>query len=726
MALPMGTGLILDMAPAPMAGAVGSGAQPMLRFVGNAELEAIAESERRREEAVVNSLSAHILKLWEEARRAKRDIEDEMLKDYRQRQGIYDPKELADIREQGGSEIFVMLTSVKCEALAAWLSDIEFQPDENPWSLDPSPMADLPPEKEVAIQAQVTREAEQAFLASGGMIDINALRNRVEELRDAVREEIQAEAGEAAERMTQVVEDDLLEGDWETSVREAIDDLATTKAGIVHGPIYRRKRVMKWMQTPQGWRVKESTEIRKMFERVSPFDIYPSPDATSPDNGYLFHHQRLHPSHIEAMIGVPGFNEAEIRASLDDHQVGGLKNWMAIDTERRKIEQRVQAGASQGETIDTLCFWGKLPGQLLLEWGWDDPTIDKNGQYDVNLWQIGSRTIGVTLNQAPGGKRPYSMASFRKIPGSFWGEGLAHEIRDCQRMCNAAARGIANNSGLASGPQVVINDSSRLPPNEDPTNIYPWKLWQFGPDNGSTSNRPPVEFFQPPSVVSELMGIFNEFAAMADNVSGVPNYSHGNDNVHGAGKTASGLSMLMTNASRGIKDVIKRIDRGIIERTVWMTYALNMVHNEDELIKGDLNVVVRGSSSLIAKEQQQVRRTEFLQMTNNPVDLQITGLAGRATVLRETAKSLELPLDEVVPDPEDMRVQAETGRMQEVLNTIAGALGIPLNQIIAAVRNFEQAQLMQQGGAGPTPQGGGQEALLPGGMAAGGMNAATF
>jgi branched-chain amino acid transport system ATP-binding protein len=49
------------------------------------------------------------------------------------------------------------------------------------------------------------------------------------------------------------------------------------------------------------------------------------------------------------------------------------------------------------------------------------------------------------------------MDSFSRIPGAFWGNSLFDLIEDCVNMCNAAARALANNLGISSGPQVGVN-----------------------------------------------------------------------------------------------------------------------------------------------------------------------------------------------------------------------------------------------------------------------------
>ena len=90
-----------------------------------ADLE--AQSKRRSEELqnqpVIQGLAAHVRERWDSARIAKRKLEERMLQCLRQRNGEYDPEKLAEINEQGGSDIFVNLTSVKCRAATSWLRD---------------------------------------------------------------------------------------------------------------------------------------------------------------------------------------------------------------------------------------------------------------------------------------------------------------------------------------------------------------------------------------------------------------------------------------------------------------------------------------------------------------------------------------------------------------------------------------------------------------------------
>ena len=131
-----------------------------------------------------------------------------------------------------------------------------------------------------------------------------------------------------------------------------------------------------------------------------------------------------------------------------------------------------------------------------------------------------------------------------------------------------------------------------------------------------------------------------------------------------AGRTASGLSMLMGNAGKAIKQVVANIDIGVMTPLLERLYDHNMEYSDDPELKGDVQIIARGAESLISKENAQLRRTEFLQATANPIDLGIIGAQGRAAVLREVAKNLDMDVDKVVPPLSQIKAKAAEAQMQ--------------------------------------------------------------
>jgi len=97
-------------------------------------------------------------------------------------------------------------------------------------------------------------------------------------------------------------------------------------------------------------------------------------------------------------------------------------------------------------------------------------------------------------------------------------------------------------------------------------------------------------------------------------------------------------------------------------------YYYNMRYGKDPDLKGDVQIIARGAMSLQAKESAQMARAQFLQATANPFDMQIVGLEGRAEVLRQTVKSLDMPNpDKVVPPLEVLKQRAAMAQAQQMM-----------------------------------------------------------
>lgn len=635
----------------------------LLQFRSAAELredeqaeQMMAEQERRRE-LVQSSLGAHIKRAWENARWAKEDVHDRLLDCLRRRKGEYSDEKLAAIRKEGGSAIYMMLTATKCRAAAAWIRDILMPTNERPWGLEPTPIAEVPDAYLKPLVAKIQAQAQQ-MQAQGQQVDMQAM---LEKAREQLRQAAQERAEEAAERHEDLIADQLAEGGWEEALEAFVDDFVTYPAAFIRAPILRRVPTLEWLE---GWKPVKGYTVRPEFVRVSPFDVYPSPDATDVDDGsYLIERCRFTRSMLTKMIGVRGYDEERIRAVLKDYGQGGLRNWLWGDNERDRLEGREHEWMHPGETIDGLIYWGSAQGTTLLQWGIDPNEIeDPLGEYEIEAILIGEHVIRAKINRDPLERRPHNKASFQLVPGSFWGQGIPELMSDIQDVCNATARGLVNNLAISSGPQVEIY-WDRLDPSEDPEDIYPWKIWRTQSSHMSGTDRA-VNFYQPTSNANELLGVYEAFEQKADDATNIPRYVYGNEDVGGAGDTAQGLSMLMESANKGIKDAIRHIDRGVIRRVIEGLWLHNMQYHDDPSIKGDVAVVPRGSSAMLIREQTHKLRNEFLQMTANEYDMQILGQEGRRRLLDSVAEKLDM--NNLLPTKEQMEQRsARESKLEE-------------------------------------------------------------
>ena len=629
---------------------------------------------------MVSSLAGHVRSCWTYARDAKmQTVEPRMLFSVRARRGEYEPDKLAQIRDQGGSEVYAMVTSVKCRSAGAWIRDVLLgQGSEKPWTIRPTKVPSLPPEISEMIVAQAAQPIQQAML-SGQPVTDEEIMALMGPMRDKAMEQVREQARQRAQRMEDKMEDQLSEGGWLDALDAFIDDITTFPSAVIKGPIVRKKPALKWVQGLDGGYEPKVEDVLKLeWERVDPFMIYPSPSATTVDDGYLIEKHRMERQDLEDLIGVEGYSEKEIRAALEDYGRGGLREWLTNDVAQASAQGKstTSVGLNPDGLIDALEYWGSVQGQKLLDWGMSEKEISEpTKEYPVNIWVVGTHVIKAVLNYDPLRRKPYYKASYEEIPGAWWGNSVADLVRDAQTVCNAAARAMVNNMGIASGPHVVVN-VDRLPPGEDITQMTPWKIWQVTSDPMNAAT-PPVIFNQPDSRVAELAGIFEKFSTMADEYSGIPRYMAG-DASGNAGRTASGLSMLMGNAGKSIKQVISNIDVSVLSPLLERLYYYNMRYSDDPELKGDINVVARGANSLIAKDAAQIRRNEFLATTANAIDMQIVGLAGRAAILRENVKSLDMDPDKIVPPPEVIAARQQAAEQaQQQMMMMAQAQGQP-------------------------------------------------
>ena len=634
----------------------------------------LAAEERSKAQAaqaqpMIKSLSTYVRGRWVEARKAKEQtVEQRMFKAVRARRGEYDPDVLTKIRETGGSEIYMMLTSNKCRAAASWLRDVMLgSGSDKPWTLRPTPIPTLPPDVTEEMRQAAIEQMTKVMNATGQMLPPTQLRKYLNELREEYLYNLQEEAKFKVRQMENKMEDQLIEGGFIKSLDQFLDDLTTFPAAFLKGPIVRRKPVMKWNSNAQsGYQLEVVDDLVLEWERVDPFMIYPSPSSMGIDDGYLIERHKLRQPDLEALIGVEGYDDEAIRMVLDTYGRGGLQEWLIVDSTKAQAEGRSTVAVMQNSEhlIDALQFWGPVSGQMLLDWGLSEDEIpDKAKQYYCEAWLIGEFVIKASLNYHPLGKMPYFKASYEEIPGTFWGNSTYDLIKDCQDMCNSAARALSNNMGIASGPQVVIN-VDRVPAGDDITNLYPWKIHQVTSDPMGSSAKP-IDFFQPSSNVQELLTTYEKFSVLADEYSGIPRYMTGNSPSGGAGRTASGMSMLMSNANKAMKQVVQNIDTSVMTPMLERLYFYNMKYSDDNELKGDVNVVARGAIGIVAKEAAQVRRNEFLAATANPIDMQIMGVEGRATLLREMSKDLDMNPDEIVPPREMLKVAQQVQAMMQ-------------------------------------------------------------
>jgi len=159
-----------------------------------------------------------------------------------------------------------------------------------------------------------------------------------------------------------------------------------------------------------------------------------------------------------------------------------------------------------------------------------------------------------------------------------------------------------------------------------------------------------------PNVAAENMQLFDKARVLADESTGFPSFAHGQTGVSGVGRTASGISMLMSAANGSIRSVVKNVDDYLLAPMGRAFFAFNMQFDYDEDIKGDLEVMANGTESLMANEVRSQRLMQFLGVVQNPA---LAPFAKMDYIIREIAKSMDLDPNKVTNSMQDAAIQAE-------------------------------------------------------------------
>jgi hypothetical protein len=583
--------------------------------------------------------------------------------------GAYNPEKLQEIRKFGGSEAFARITSAKCRGASSLLRDVYLQADR-PWGLEPGPDPAIPPNIMQSIE-QLIRVEVTTLQQANQPIDPNALRDRLNVLLTSARQAAKKKAAAQATIAEDKIDEYLVDGGFYKALAEFLVDLPIFPFACLKGPVIRIVPTLNW----ESGTAISTPKPRLFWERVSPFDIWWTPGAGDVENASIIERSRLSRADLNDLLDIPGYNVDEVRAVLDEYGRGGLSdNWDMTDSERAVNESRENPVLNNSGMITCLEFNGNVQGRMLLEQGMDAKVItDGMRDYMVQAWLIGTHVIKVQLSPSPRKRHNYFITSFEKMPGTPVGNGLTDIIADHQEGANGVLRALMNNMAIASGPQVMINDS-RLSSGEDGEELYPWKRWHYEDDPIAGQSQVPISFFQPTSIAQELLMVYDKINGMADDASAIPRYLQG-QSAGGAGRTSSGLAMLMGNASKILQTVAANIDRDIFDPLLTGLYDIIMMTDKSGLLTGNEQVRVMGVTVAIQRETQRSRQLEFLQITANPIDMQIMGPEGRAAVLRTVSEGIGMPGQDIVPPDDVIKEKMQAAQQAQLAQDGAKAQG---------------------------------------------------
>ena len=620
----------------------------------------------------VSSIVSFVEQRFKRAEDSRQADETRWLRAYRNYRGIYGTDVQFTSTEK--SRVFVKITKTKALAAYGQIVDVLFGNNKFPLSVEPSVLPDGVAESVHINIDPNAGPAQQMFKGAFGEEQaptylfgpdtklmpgetrvslekrLGGLKNKLLPVGDKLIEGPGTTPSSvtfhpamvAAKKMEKKIHDQLNESGASKHLRSMAFEMALLGTGVMKGPFAVDKEYPNWNENGD---YEPLIKTVPSTNHVSVWNFYPDPEAASMDDAeYVIERHKMSRNQLRALRGRPYFLAESIQKSID----------MGSNYERKYWEQKMEDDdtmPANTERWEVLEFWGYIDTDLLEEYGIKIPReLRKLDEVNCNIWVCNGQVLRCVLNPFKPSRIPYYAVPYEHNPYSFFGVGIAENMDDTQTLMNGFMRMAVDNAVL-SGNLLIEIDETNLVPGQD-LSVYPGKV--FRRQGGAPGQA--IFGTKFPNVAAENMQLFDKARVLADESTGFPSFAHGQTGVSGVGRTASGISMLMSAANGSIRSVVKNVDDYLLAPMGRAFFAFNMQFDFDQSIKGDLEVIANGTESLMANEVRSQRLMQFLGVVQNPA---LAPFAKMDYIIREIAKSMDLDPNKVTNSMQDAAIQAE-------------------------------------------------------------------
>ena len=630
------------------------------------EDEAIAIDDLSSEDAVdydVQGIIPFIMSKYKKSDDYRHNDEQRWLKAYKNYRGLYGSD--VQFTEAEKSRVFIKVTKTKTLASYGQIVEVLFAGNKFPLTVEPTELPEgvvedvnFDPKKPENIK-QEPDVSPYGFSGDGKDLPKGATEKSLmdslgplsEKLKDI--EGLEQGAGKtptaitfspamiAAKKMQKKIHDQLQESGANKHLRNTAFEMSLFGTGVMKGPFAVDKEYPNWSDTGE---YDPAFKTIPQLSHVSVWNFYPDPDANNMDEAtYVIERHKMSRSQLRALKKRPHFRSTVIDSCISMGESYEKQYW-----EDDLSDYSSSYGVDRFEVLE---YWGMVDIDLLKDNDIDIPkSLETFDELQANVWICNGKVLRMVLNPFKPMKIPYMAAPYELNPYSFFGVGLAENMDDTQTLMNGFMRMAVDNAVL-SGNLLIEVDETNLVPGQD-LSVYPGKV--FRRQGGAPGQA--IFGTKFPNVSNENLQLFDKARQLADESTGLASFSHGQTGVSGVGRTASGISMLMSAASGNIKTVIKNIDDYLLRPLGEGFFQFNMQFDFDPEIKGDLEVKARGTESLMANEVRSQRLMQFLGVAANPA---LAPFAKFQYIISEIAKSMDLDPDKVTNSMDEAAVQAE-------------------------------------------------------------------
>lgn len=611
--------------------------------------------------------------------------ETRWLNAYRNYRGLYSTD--VQFTDTEKSRAFIKITKTKVLAAYAQIIDVLFAGNKFPVGIEatqfPTGVLDSgyfdPKEPTEDKISEVTGQKSATVKRKDILKEMGTYEASLDRIKDELQEGVGKTptsftfepAKKAAQVMEKKIHEQLEESHASKHLRSIAFDMSLFGTGVLKGPFAFDKEYPRWNEEGEYDPIFET--IPKV-ESVSVWNFYPDYDARNMSEAeYTIERHRMNKSELRNLKHRPYFRKESIELAIENGANYTKEYW--------ESELEDQNHTSEVDRYEVLEYWGTVDKETAEAADLDIPSeLEDKDEVQVNIWVCNGEILRLVLNPFTPTRIPYHATPYELNPYSFFGIGLAENMDDTQLLMNGFMRMAVDNAALSSNLLIEV-DETNLVPGQD-LSVYPGKIFR------RQAGAPGQAIFGTkfPNVTQECLQMFDKARQLADESTGMPSYAHGMTGVMSVGRTASGMSMLMGAAAQNIKAVVRNIDDYLLAPLGKSLFAFNMQFNFDKKLLGDLEVVAKGTESLMRNEIRSQRLIQFMQMAQNPA---MAPFVKYDYILRELASSMDLDEDKILNDPREAAIQAK------LMADLAALMPQPPQQ---------EAPQPPEGGGAPSPQ----------------------
>jgi hypothetical protein len=619
-----------------------------------------------RAKPIIDRLNA----LANEQLRKKLSIEQRWIDNLRQYWGKYPQGTEKDLAEKTKSRAFVKLTRHKTNGWAARLSDLLFPTDEKNWGISSTPLPDLAraAKQALAVAEKSTEDANAAAQAQNEARRGSCTSRPT--LRSAPRPDA---AGNRRSQGSREADGSRYRGPAHREPLQSSRRATSSRTAAASAPESSKAR------SP----ARSSARVAQGAARaLGPRDD-PRPDARGPARRplallprYVGAHHRRGRVHLRAPLAdqeglAPAGAEARLLQGRRVAAAGRGYGQAQPENVEHLATLREMIGEGEG-IIDRYVMWeyhGALECEevaiLLRAMGQDEKANkylndkDEFEEYRVILYFCNNELLKIAPDYPlDSGESLYSVWNFEKGETSIFGIGVPELIADSQsgaerrvahdaRQCRAlgrAAGGHRQDSNLAAG---------RLGLPAAPRQGMAAQLDRDDDDGCEQAVRDVRHSLQS----GPARGHYQMAKEFMDEEASMPTIAQGEQGA--ATQTLGGMSILFNSANVVFRRVVKSWDDDITTPTLRRFYDWNMQFNQDNSVKGDMQVDARGTSVLLVREIQSQNLLNVV--TNWSVHQVLGGWVKIRPAMEKALQTMMVPPGDDSLHPGGVRRQSEEG-----------------------------------------------------------------